>query len=320
MTYSNWIRASRRMASLAVAALFAVGLAACDDGVSGPDDSTLSVQMTDGDGTVEAVWVEVTELRVVGQSGQGGGSITVLDESSGLIRLSPDNVETLVSEAAIPSGTYGQIRMVIGGAVLETEDGGVFTKDGAQHPESLATTGDLICPSCDETGIAIVPPGGALRLDAESKVLVLDFDVHQSFEAGASGQWAMSPVILATELQLSGGIAGQVHPGAVQFPVACGGDDRTIEDFVPQAESQDDAGVLKTGTVETDAEGNASYAINFVQAGDWTMTFDDRVEFNGETLVFTLDENSPDPASVTVEEGQTSTADYTLASATCETG
>lgn len=322
MTYSNWIRASNRMASLGAAALLAVVLAACDDGPTGTQESTLSVQLTDGDGTVEAVWVDVTELRVVGQSEAGAGGVTLLsdaddddpsnDDASDLIRLSPESVETLVQEAVLPSGTYGQIRMVIGGAVLETEDGEVFTRGGATHPDGLAATGELVCPSCSQTGIKIVPPQGALRLDAEARVLVLDFDVYQSFEAGSSGQWVMSPVILASELELSGTIAGQVDASAVDLPIACGGEDRTVEDFVPQAESVAD-GDLKTGTVASDG----SYEIRFVQAGDWDMTFGD-VELDGETLVFTLAEGSPDPATVTVEEGQVATADYVLESVACQ--
>lgn len=324
MTYSNWIRVSRRSASL-VAVLLAFALAACDGGPTGTNESSLSVQLTDGEGTVEAVWVDVTELRVVGQSGDGGGRITLLsdagdddptnDDASDLVRLSSESVETLVSEAVIPSGTYGQIRLVVGGAVLETEDGQVYTKDGAQHPDGLASNGDLVCPSCDQTGIKIVPPGGALRLDAESKVLVLDFDVHQSFEAGGSGQWVMSPVILATELELSGNIVGQVDAGDVSLPVACGGQDRTVEDFMPQAESEAD-GDLKTGTVDPDG----SYEIRFLQAGDWSMTFDDRVAVNGDTLVFTLAEGSPDPAVATVQEGQNTTVSYTLGSVSCASG
>lgn len=330
MTYSKWIRVSRRMASLAVAAVLSVGLMACDDGVTGTQESTLSVQMTDGEGAdVESVWVDVTELRVVGQSGQGGGSITLLDDetdgdettdgSEDLILLSPENVESLVQEAVLPSGTYGQLRLVIGGAVLETESGNVYTRGDAVHPDPDKTAdGDLICPSCDETGIKIVPPGGALRLDAESKVLVLDFDVYQSFEAGSSGQWVMSPVILASELKLSGNIAGQISlADDVSVPECPAGTPRSAEDFAPQAESMDDDGVLKTGTVASDG----SYEIQFVQAGSWTMTFDGSVavvdeQDNKATLEF--DADLPDPVTVTVEQGQTTSGvDYTVTSASC---
>lgn len=320
MTYSNWIRVTRRTAHLGVAAMAALVFMACD-GPTATNESSLSVRMTDGDGAAVAnVWVDVTELRVVGQSGDGGGEITLLDDAtdddpsnddaSDLVLLSPDNVETLVNQAVLPSGTYGQIRMVIGGAVVETESGGVYTRNGAEHPEGMGTTGSLTCPSCDQTGIKIVPPNGALRLESESKVLMLDFDVYQSFEAGASGGWVMNPVILASELELSGNIAGQISLAeGVEFPADCDGP-RSLEDFAPQAESVDDA-TLKTGTVASDG----SYEIRFVQAGEWNMTYDDQVDLDGASLVF---EATPDSASLTVEEGRTTTTDYTVTSIGCQ--
>lgn len=310
------------------------GLSACD-GASGPagpaapdGQTTLSVRLTDAHGPVENAWIDVTELEIVGEGEEESGRITLLsdatdddetnDDASDLILLHPDSITELVSQVEVPSGTYGQIRLIVGGAVLETDDGDVYTTGGAEHPDGLAATGTLKCPSCPQTGIKIVPPNGALELDGAATILVLDFDVHQSFgqQAGRSGMWVMHPVVVASVLETSGGIAGSVVPAEESdfFPIACGGEDRTVEEFIPQAtRTVDGEETTKSGVTAADS----TYAISFVPSGEWTMTFEDSVAFDGDTLVF---DAAPRSETVTVEDGQTATVDYDLNGVSCASG
>lgn len=307
------------------------GLAACDGagGPAGPEgQTTLSVRLTDAHGPVANAWIDVTELEIVGEGAEESGRITLMsdatdddesnDDASDLILLHPDSITDLVSQVEVPSGTYGQIRLIIGGAVLETDDGDVYTTGGAEHPDGLASTGTLKCPSCPQTGIKIVPPEGALQLDGGARILMLDFDVHQSFgqQAGRSGMWVMRPVVLASDLETSGGISGSVVPaeGSEFFPIACGGEDRTIEEFIPQAtRTVDGEETVKSGVTAADS----TYAMEFVPAGEWTLTFEDSVAFDGDTLVF---EATPGSETVTVESGQAATVDYALDGVSCASG
>ena len=61
-------------------------------------------------------------------------------------------------------------------------------------------------PSYAQSGLKVNLPGGSVKLDGEQTVVLVDFDVSQSFgkEAGASDRWVMSPVLTATELQFTG--------------------------------------------------------------------------------------------------------------------
>lgn len=321
----------RCLALLAGLALLPL-LAGCDEGVSGPGDgdgeAALSVRLTDAHGDVESVWIDVTELRLVGDAeGDGSGGVTLLsdaddddpgnDGDDDLLELSPDAVHDLVDEEPVPAGSYGQLRLVVGAAVLETETG-LFLKgdpDLSALPGGIGDKpqeGTLHCPSCSQTGIKIVPPGGALELE-DATTLVLDFDVHQSFgrQAGASGMWVMHPVILATVLDASATVSGTVTTAEGVSVPECGGAARSVQDFVPQLASVDDPATVKSGEVQEDG----SYEIDFLQTGDWTATHAGSVELDGgASLEF---EATADPGEVTVEAGETAVVDYTITAASC---
>lgn len=327
MTMSHGLRSFVRgragtLMTAFLAAGVALGLTACSD-ATGPDGQTnMTVLLTDAPGDLENAWVEVTEIRLQGQAVDSPTGVTLLDESTGLIELTAledaENNEELLRDVPIPSGTYGQLRFHIGGAVVETTEGDVFSKDGAQHPGGEPTTGDLICPSCTETGIKVNMPGGALQVEGESMILVLDFDVNESFgrEAGMANTWVMEPTITSSEMELSGSVAGFVDlDEGVEIP-ECADEARSVADFVPQAtllgvpDSEDP--VVKTSSVDETGE----YTISFMQPGDWEMRFDE-VDFSGGTLVFEAEVSPSDV--VTVESGLTSEADYTITSAECVT-
>lgn len=336
---------STRLATGLLAAGLALGLSACgDDGMTGPGgDTSLSVQLTDAPGDVHAVWVEITDLQLVGgpadeEDGENGngenddgngppdgadGPLSLLDEPTDLIRLTDlvGTTRTLVNEAEVPSGTYTEVRVIVGDAVLQVEagdgtGGDAYVMGDPALPEGVTESnvvGNLLCPSCPQTGIKVKLPDGNLQLESADADLILDFDVSQSFgrQAGMSGMWVMHPVIVASEASEAGSIAGTVTLAeGVSIP-ECGGSARSVEDFVPTAALASDPETVKSASVA----GDGSFALDVVAPGDWNLGFTSEVDFeDGDVLTFDADVS---PETVTVEAGAESTADYTVTAASC---
>lgn len=332
-----------RLAAGLMALGLALGLSACGDDATGPGGQTsLSVQLTDAPGDVHAVWVEITDLQLVGgpadgQDGDGGengqdgdgadgGPISLLDAPTDLIRLTDlvGTTQTIVNEAQVPSGVYTQVRVIVGDAILQVEaddgtGGDAYVMGDPALPEGVTegdVVGNLLCPSCPQTGIKVKLPDGNLTLETDDADLILDFDVSQSFgrRAGMSGMWVMHPVIIASEASQAGSIAGTVATGEGVSVPECGGDARSVEDFVPTATLASDTETVKSADVGSDG----SFTFDAVAAGDWTMGFESEADFeNGDVLTFEAD---VDPGTVTVEAGAEATADYTITAASCSAG
>ena len=318
----------------ATIALLAATIAACDAGVvdatngeTADGTSLVSVYLTDAPGDVEAVWVEVREIYL-----QGGaeGRVDLLDEPTELIELTSlvGIAEPLVIDAEVESDSYGQLRFVIGGAVLEAADGTVYSKDGAQHPFGLEATGELHCPSCSQSGIKVVLKGEDISFDGAAEDLLLDFDVTQSFghRAGQSGRWIMRPVIHGVNMLEMGRISGTVALATddegtplVEIPECPAGTPRSLEDFVPVAIATtlvDDQGspVMRTGVTAADG----SFTIHALGPDDYDLGYMGNIQFESDDLVWTAQAN---PALVTVGQGdQVTGIEYTITGASCVPG
>lgn len=288
----------------------ALTLGACGDGssISGEGASRLSIRLTDAPGDLAEAQVQITQIYLQGDNGR----IVLMDggtEYIDLLTLAGGKTAELVGDAVVPSGTYSQLRFVIGGAYIKTRDGAVYATQGAATPAG-GTAGSLQCPSCAQSGFKVKLPGGAVSIDSDSKVLVVDFDVSQSFghQAGKSSKWVMHPVMHASDFQASGGISGTVKPDSGVVLPSCGGAETDLVRFVPTATAGE---VIRSGV--TDAAGG--YRISFVEPGSYTLG-QAAVGFeNGDTLTFTA---TASPASVTIGSGAAATADYAVQAATCK--
>ena len=177
---------------------------ACDDsgGPAGAGDPTsVTVLLTDAPGDVVHAWVDIGEVYLQGGDGEEddtGGRVTLFAGPSGPLDLMEliDDVAELAS-VVIPSGRYGQLRVVLEGAAIELESGEVYATDGFDSPGTLPVTGELVCPSCSTSGFKVLLQGRELDLLDAEELLVLDFDAGESFakEAGMSGRWIVTPVI-----------------------------------------------------------------------------------------------------------------------------
>jgi hypothetical protein len=300
-----------------------VTLAACSDG-SGPQLAQLSLALTDAPGDVDSVWVEIGEIYLQGSS---GGRVTLLDASEaaslGLIELTrlAGTTLDLVSDVTIDVGNYGQLRFVVEGAVLETEDGEVFTYN-ATHPHGAPTTGALTCPSCSLSGIKVLLPGDVASLEAGAHIIVLDFDVSQSFGHGTGGtSWVMHPVIRGVEIEFSGAITGTVDVARdsggnplVTIPECPAGTPRGLSAFVPMAVAEtltDDLGdpIMASASVADDG----TFAFPYLHPDGYDLRYAEEVEVDGSTISFT----ATAPGVVNVTDGGSVTVAYTITAASC---
>jgi hypothetical protein len=200
MAFSNRIR--RSVAStLTVLAL--AGLAGCDS--QSPDTTALSVMLKDAPGDVQVAFVTISEVDLV-----GSGGVQVLTSTPTTVDLLTlaSNTATLVQGVDVPSGTYHELRFKITGACLpvDNDDGSssIYGTDGYDTtPCGGTATGVLQAPSYAQSGLKVTMAANALTITGPEQILLVDFDVSQSFgaDAGGSGMWVMHPVVTGGKIQ-----------------------------------------------------------------------------------------------------------------------
>lgn len=186
-----------------------LGLMACDTtGLSDEDSATsgggtFNVRLTDAPGDVVQAIVTIRRVAVVpvedssnGDAEEGG--IEVLSDSAFTVDLTKlqAGVDTALAQTdSVPSGTYGQIRLVTADTadvLYETASG-----DTAQA--------DLKQPSASETGIKINFEPVTLEDPTDEAEVTLDFSVEDSFvKAGQSGMYIFKPTVRAQSVVANG--------------------------------------------------------------------------------------------------------------------
>ena len=180
-------------------------LAACGDVAGSSGTTALSIKLTDAPGDIQHTFVTITEVNLTGSDGK----LVLRDTpfTADLLTLAGATAD-LVTDAAVPSGTYTELRFVISGACLavENESGGSDIYATGGYDATLcggAATGTLQAPSYAQSGLKVTLNANALTITGTQKILLVDFDVEQSFGrvAGQSGMWVMHPVITGGEIE-----------------------------------------------------------------------------------------------------------------------
>lgn len=198
---TNWMRGAAALLAMTA------GLAACDDGpFDNAGEPRVSVLLTDAPGDVVQAIVVIDQVSVMTNNDENGAIILDTDRFEGdLLDLRNSFIE-LVDDEEVPVGSYNQIRLRIPEGCIETVDGEIYATDGF---DACGTpTGQLQMPSFGSSGLKItLPPEAEVRTEGHTIVL-LDFDVAESFGqvAGNSGMWVMHPVIHATDFEVSSNI------------------------------------------------------------------------------------------------------------------
>lgn len=193
-----------------VAALAATSFLATACGSSRPGSSSVSIRLTDAPAAdVKSAVVTIDRVTLTGS----GGEVVLRDEPAtvDLVEL-VNTAYRLVDSSPVAPGTYTQLRFVISGGYVVVDDpqgAGTLVYSTPSYPLAPAHVDGLLkMPSFAQSGLKVILPGDALVVKAESKVLLVDFDVQQSFghDAGSSGSWVMHPVVKADDILLSGNV------------------------------------------------------------------------------------------------------------------
>lgn len=199
-----------RILAVLAAATALIGSTSCDS--TGPGTGFISLELKDAPGDVVKAVVTIDQIYLQGgnegadESTDPAGRIVLRDEDVTVDLLTlADETMGLVDVAEVPNGTYPQLRFVVTGAYIEVETAQgteiyASSPTYAGLPAGATVTGMLILPSWSSSGLKVKLPGDAIQVVGNQTVLVVDFDVAQSFgkQPGQSGNWVMSPVIEAT--------------------------------------------------------------------------------------------------------------------------
>lgn len=305
-----------RMRPIIAGAVLALGaiapLAGCSDSTSA-GNAKLSLLLTDAPGDVKTAVVTIDKIYL-----QGSGRVVLMDQpvTTDLLTLANSTAD-LVKDAVVPAGSYGQLRFVVSGAYIEVENGDGTTSiyatspDYAGLPAGAHVDGTLQTPSFDTSGLKVNLPGGALHLAAEEKVLLVDFDVSQSFgkEAGGSGSWVMHPVLKATDIQTTGDAAVTLALGeSVTLPTV-GDAQLTLGDFKAVLTASD-MSTKELSFTDDNSDGTFEADFHFLTPGSYTVTVS-----GPAGVTFTTD-----PANADAEVGSNGSvsAAFTLTSASAQ--
>lgn len=197
----------KRFPTFLVALIVTFGMVAlngCDSTSSTSGDGTLSVKFTDSNSkalslaksahsnkTISSAVVTIGEVKVVAvedTSSEEAEGPSVLPSDTfnvDLIDLQ-EGVDEYLSEngSEIPSGTYGQIRLIT------TEKVDVTFED--------STTTDVMIASGQQTGLKVNFDPITIDSEDDRAEITLDFNVQESLHGSSQGQWVITPVVNAT--------------------------------------------------------------------------------------------------------------------------
>jgi hypothetical protein len=303
----------RQSVVVGLAALAVSMLAGCGDS-QGPSGTTaLSIMLKDAPGDLQKAFVTISEIDLV-----GSGGVQVLTQTpttTDLLTLATTTA-TLVQAAEVPSGTYTELRFKITGACIAVDNGTqpslIYTTTGYDpSPCGGAATGTLQSPSYAESGLKVTMAANALTITGTQKILLVDFDVNQSFgqDAGGSGSWVMHPVVTGGDIQATGSIRTAVQLGSGVTLPDVNNSPTTLAQFsaVLVAGASDTVGVVPL--TDPDNDGTFTADFTFLNPATYTLSLKPPQGITSVTTTPTT------PEAITVTSGQQTTAALTVTAA-----
>lgn len=286
-------------------------LAACDASTSAANGA-VSIRLTDAPGDFKKAVVTIDRVTLQPGNDSTAEAVVLRDTpiTTDLLTLTND-VATLVDEAVVPAGTYGQLRFVISGAYIEVEGAGGTSQIYATSPpyaglpSGATVTGNLQTPSFSTSGLKVSLPNGGVTVGAEAQVLLVDFDVSKSFgkQAGNSGQWVMRPSLKATDFQTTGALTATAQLGTgITLPDTT----KRLANATFVLTGADSS--TKSLPVTVNGDGSVTTIFRYVVPGTYSLD----LQLAGVTLTTTPTR----PQTITVGSGQAATANFTVTAAT----
>jgi hypothetical protein len=280
-------------------------------------ENTVTIKLTDAPGDYRRAVVTISEVELLGEG--ENNRVTLLNEArtTDLITLANDTAD-LVKDAVVPAGTYKELRFVITGAFIEVEQPDGSTKifasspDYAGLPAGAQVAGSLQMPSYGSSGLK-VKLAEPVTVEGEQKVILVDFDVAQSFgHTGGAGseKWIMSPVIKAADITFSGTVTVTLTKAeGVTLPTV-DGRAITLGDF---RATLTNTGNSTETVVFTDDNGDGTFEaqFRFLIPGDFSAGI---VGPQGVTFAT----NPSSPAPVSLGSGRVVSVAFTLTSASAQ--
>jgi hypothetical protein len=286
--------------------LLAATLVLLGVGCGGGQTGTVSVLLKDAPGNFDEAVVTISEVDLVGSGGTT--VLTTKKTTADLLKLTNATVE-LLKDVEVPVGTYSQLRFVITGGYVLT--GGVYYASSPTYeglPQGVTATGMLQMPSYGQSGLKVDLPADAATVATGSHVILVDFDVSQSFgqDAGGSGMWAMHPVMHATNIEFTGDVDVTLTvPSNVTLPAGA--------ILAAQVTSSDGTDVHKADFVAT-APGTYVADVKYLFPGTYTLT----IVSDNPNVNVSFTTTPATPVTVTVTSGQATSESFTLASAAAQ--
>lgn len=289
----------------ALAAVMLLPLLGC-----GSSESKLTVLLKDAPGDFKAAVVTIDQVYLQGE----GGKLVLSDKkvTTNLLTLANDTA-TLVQDAVVPAGSYSELRFVISGAYVQVDNGdgtsSIYATSANYEglPAGAKVDGDLQAPSLGASGLKVKLDGDKLEVTGEQKILVVDFDVSQSFghDAGQNRKWVMHPVIKGAEMTLTGSTAVTLALGnGVTLPVVNNAQ-VTLANFSAVLTNSDGTQTVLP-LVDTNADGVFEANFKFLFPGAYTLSF------AAPEGVTSVNVTPAVPFSVNVESGKAGTYAFTL--------
>lgn len=286
----------------------------CGNGQSG-----VTIKLTDAPGDFKAAVVTISQVYLQGE----GGRVVLRNEAitTNLVTLANDT-QDIVKDAIVPEGKYSELRFVISGAYIEVEqeDGSsrfyATSNDYAGLPEGATASGILQTPSFSASGVK-VKFDGDVEVAGEQKVILVDFDVSQSFgrQAGNSGLWVMRPVIKGADIQFSGSVDVTLAQGeGVTLPTVDGaaltlGSFRALlKSTEPVADGAAAPAAEELALTDANGDGVFEASFKFLVPGNYELSF-----AAPEGVNFTT--NPSVPVAITIGSGTIQTQAFVLTSA-----
>ncbi|PTL84879.1 DUF4382 domain-containing protein [Vitiosangium sp. GDMCC 1.1324] len=282
-------------------------------------ESRVTIKLTDAPGDFKSAVVTISEVYLQGD----GGKLVLRDTpvTTNLVTLANDTAD-LVKDAVVPAGTYKELRFVISGAYIEVEqaDGSSLiyatSNDYAGLPAGAKVTGNLQTPSYNSSGLK-VKFDGDVEVSGEQKVILVDFDVSQSFgkERGQGDKWVMKPVVKGADITLSGSVTVTLTKDATVTLPTVDGKAVTLADFKATLKSTETSAdgasapaAEEIALTDTNGDGVFEAQFKFLVPGSYEINFTAPAGVSFTT-------NPAVPAPVSIGSGQEQKQAFTLKSA-----